>query len=360
MIPGPNPLLGGDVLPEVAARYFFLPSPALRPFVGMLVPGVRGAGPAVCDKYGDVLTASHFNSSTWSAHHDGNVKMTLQGARDCGIRGGDEVKGLFRASLPLEARRRMELDSTRQHGYIPDLRLYLPLEGHLRATLLEVKTLRCTASTYPARVREQNSRRATDARAAGLQKEYDTSLKHKDAAWCDTPEGEVGPMRAAFRSYGRLHGLVFGQVGEVSADVEKLIGVLARAGVEQQARAMHARTTQAAIGRLVWYLRRQLSSTNWRGLADVLLDRRAMLEEGDNRPAARSSRGPAWNGSCRRPTPPVEPVIPGGAAGGAAGPGRARVCRCSSSRHLSLSECSGCRAVLAYPPTIALHTLSAH
>ena len=52
----------------------------------------------------------------------------------------------------------------------------MPLEGHFRATLLEVKTLRYTASTYPARVREQNSRRATDTRAAGLQKEYDTSL----------------------------------------------------------------------------------------------------------------------------------------------------------------------------------------
>ena len=260
---------------------FVLPSPALSQFVGVEVPGARGAR---CDVYGDVLCCAHMEGGDWTKQHDANLDSMLASARKSGIRGDKELANIFRGSLPPQARRRMDADirsDPRRRGYVPDFRLFV--DG--RTYLHEVKTIHYGPSRYPPlpdirRGRRRAEARATNQRAAKVPREYEAMLARKDRAWCDTPEGEVGPLRRVLRSYPPLSGLCFGHVGEASDSVEQLLQTVARTTVDNTMRLRRARSAVTAKAMVAQQLRRAWGMAAWTANTELLLARRALLETG--------------------------------------------------------------------------------
>jgi len=146
----------------------------------------------------------------------------------------------------------------------------------MHARLLEVKTLVGTSSYASAGA---TGGRAVDTRARRVPGDYVASLARKDMQWCGTAEGEVGPLQGLLQSYGRLQALVFGAVGEASADVETLITTIAHVGAAAGvgAREFGARSRLAAIGQLAWATRRLFGMQHWRDIAQLMLDRKSRL-----------------------------------------------------------------------------------
>ena len=70
----------------------------------------------------------------------------------------------------------------------------------------------------------------------------------------------------------------------------KLVKTIVHAGAEDMVRFSHARSTKAARGMMVSQIRRQVGMEHWRGVADLILSRRAAMEAGGRRPQAASGR----------------------------------------------------------------------
>ena len=134
--------------------------------------------------------------------------------------------------------------------------------------------------------------RIVDKRQNGLTDEYAKKLHAKDQKWCGTAPGTTGPLEAKLSSFGRLRGLVFGTVGEVSEDVDKLVHALAHAGATARKGAAGTMSLDALRGYLIRHARKSIGITHWRGLATLLLDRRNAFTDGGAAEALRSaSRG---------------------------------------------------------------------
>ena len=138
---------------------------------------------------------------------------------------------------------------------------------------MEIKTLHfaptCTAYSGARRVRPVS---AVKVRADGLEGATERDLAKRDRAWCGTEADAVGPMLARFREFGKLKGLValFGAAGEVSKDVDKLIGLLARTSTSSSSswrtRAQRRMVWQQAARRRLQRWARWLGSSSrvWR------------------------------------------------------------------------------------------------
>ena len=165
-----------------------------------------------------------------------------------------------------------------------DLRLLLPDDSGLRARLLEVKTMTMCDTRYAPVANAANAARRVDLRARGLDAHYQWALQRKDVAWCGTAEGEVGPMQRVLQSHGKLIGLVFGAVGEVSQEVADLVSTMARHGAAAAGRALCARTTASAVTILANQARRTLAMSHCRASAHLLLGRVRHFEAADSAP----------------------------------------------------------------------------
>ena len=275
-IPDAQGCIPGAAFQEVAAGYFFLPSPALRPHVGKRI---EAAGSQVrrCDEFGDTLCSSILKGDGHRTHHDNITSSLLKLARESGIGGSSEVGDLFRAAVPERFRDTM---AQQMRGKIPDLALHLPSDGRgtvSRRTLCEVKTLHCCKTRYGTAA--DGAPKAVDKRAKGLEKEYTTALRRQDAKFGHPADSAAaGPLLRVFQSHGRLRGLVFGTVAEASEDVHQLVSTIAHCGAAASGLALGAKTYNAAQGRMAWNLKRALGAVVWTSRANLLLDRMAFLE----------------------------------------------------------------------------------
>ena len=168
---------------------------------------------------------------------------------------------------------------------------------------MDVKTVHYSLDRYKiTRSGVAAGKLPVDRRAGLLQAEYDKALKEADHRWCGVPreagEEVVGPMRAVFRGRGRLVGLVFGCVAEVSKDVVKLIKVIALAGASNIGMAAGAKTHEQAYRRHLWHVKRSLSGELWRSLAGLLLDRVMDIDVSGG--AGRRARATPQDGSSQR------------------------------------------------------------
>ena len=168
-----------------------------------------------------------------------------------------------------------------RYGYIPDLSMWLKekdaegVAGAPHARLLEVKTM-VGMSKYRERAFEG---RVVDKRSDGLMKDYEKKLHAKDVEWCGTARGATGPLQTQLQSHGALRGLVFGRVGEACHGVEKLLAIIAQGMMDSRRsqRALAGEASVAAVKRMMNQARRRLGMTYWRGLAQLILDRRSLL-----------------------------------------------------------------------------------
>ena len=108
-------------------------------------------------------------------------------------------------------------------------------------------------------------RRALETRASKAQR--------LDREFCATHPGVVGPVERRLLGFGPVRGLVFGHWGEASPRVTELMLAAAEVGSCRHWRSMRAANPAAAIGSLVWLLRRRWGIDAWRAHARPLLDR---------------------------------------------------------------------------------------
>jgi hypothetical protein len=300
LAPGDARNFTGAEFYEVAAQYFFLPSPGLAAHVGETIAfnSRWGRKEVPCDEFGDTLQNASLPGGGHSIYHDAAKLEVLEIAREMGLRAQPEVHTLFRDAVPPARRANLK---KQVRGMIPDLMIALPVDGRgtvTEDTLLEVKTITFT----PQSAAYAGARRATPVsgvrqRATGLETQTVRDLRRRDREWCGTQEGATGPLLARFRSFAKLRGLVFGALGEASPDVHKLLGVLAYTGAEAHGLAAGGTTTKAATGALAWQLKRRLARVVLKSRAKLLLDRRCFIgpgapTAGDGRTNAPRAAGP--------------------------------------------------------------------
>eukprot|EP00873_Tetraselmis_striata_P019639 jgi/Tetstr1/439903/TSEL_028310.t1 len=210
-------------LREVAAGYFFLPSPCLAPVVGcqIILPSTEH-NPVIVDLYGDALmNLPAPGDAHWRVQHDAIADAFRDHCvHDLGIAVRREVDDLFQQAVPLgNTVPRDELKDL-----VPDAELSLPAFNvvtgsydprSLKSTLLEFKTMR-----YGVKYTSVPRATAVDRFERSLLGDIQRGLAARDAAWHNTEPGQKGPLRDIL-DMSEYTGMVFGKVGEVSKGVHR-------------------------------------------------------------------------------------------------------------------------------------------
>mmetsp|Transcript_24324 Transcript_24324/g.62368 ORF Transcript_24324/g.62368 Transcript_24324/m.62368 type:complete len:467 (+) Transcript_24324:1409-2809(+) len=212
-------------LREVAAGYFFLPSPCLAPVVGsqIIMPSTEHK-PVTVDLYGDALmNLPAPGDAHWRVQHDAIADAFRDHCvHDLGIAVRREVDDLFQQAVPLgNTVPRDELKDL-----VPDAELSLPAFNvvtgsydprSLKSTLLEFKTMR-----YGVKYTSVPRATAVDRFERSLLGDIQRGLAARDAAWHNTEPGQKGPLRDIL-DMSEYTGMVFGTVGEVSKGVHRTV-----------------------------------------------------------------------------------------------------------------------------------------
>ena len=82
-------------------------------------------------------------------------------------------------------------------------------------------------------------------------------MRRLDRVYCETQDGDTGPVERKLRTFGPVRALVFGAWGEAPADTEVLLITLAARGSLRHRAAMRANDMDQARGALAWLLRRR-------------------------------------------------------------------------------------------------------
>eukprot|EP00873_Tetraselmis_striata_P039995 jgi/Tetstr1/460259/TSEL_005559.t1 len=202
-------------LREVAAGYFFLPSPCLGPVVGCqnILPSTE-RNPVIVDLYGDALmNLPAHGDAHWRVQHDAIADAFRDHCvHDLGIAVRREVDDLFQQALPLgNTVPRDELKDL-----VLDAELSLPVFNvvtgsydprSLKSTLLEFKTMR-----YGVKYTGVPRATAVDRFERSLLGDIQRGLAARDAAWHNTEPGQKGPLRDIL-DMSEYTGMVFGTVG---------------------------------------------------------------------------------------------------------------------------------------------------
>ena len=141
--------------------------------------------------------------------------------------------------------------------------------------LLEVKTLHHGSSTYPSSTERCH---AVGRRAASLHSEYLRKARALDQKFLATPANTQGPIEIKLRSFGTVGGLVFGAWAEASADVHRLVDVLAHACSTRNGRPEDA--TPVCSAQAARAIRRRWGMAVLGANARLLLDRLGLVGRG--------------------------------------------------------------------------------
>ena len=220
--PSPLTSIPGPLFQQAMAWRFCVPSPALHNLVGQPV----GSEGAVMDPYGDSLMCAKLPGDTWRTKHD-VIKMTLANfCHEARLPIDIEVYGTFAPHIPVAA---LDENGDLHHfrdrqGLVPDFMFKLPLtNGPPSDTLADVKGLNAGKTWY------QNRDKQVNVRSRLVDSEYRRALRKIDQKYNLSEEGETGPLQAILASFGRVQGLVFGVLGEVSEDVHNLLSHISNA-----------------------------------------------------------------------------------------------------------------------------------
>ena len=99
-------------------------------------------------------------------------------------------------------------------------------------------------------------------------------------------------MLSRLRSFGPTKGLVFGCIGEVSADVKSVLYSVSRAAGREFLRRQPSANRYINIGNGAWYAKRRLAMVGLRARANLLLDRIQFLGPGAKAAYDRSQARP--------------------------------------------------------------------
>eukprot|EP00873_Tetraselmis_striata_P013841 jgi/Tetstr1/434105/TSEL_023249.t1 len=206
-------------LREVAAGYFFLPSPCLAPVVGcqIILPSTEH-NPVIVDLYGDALmNLPAPGDAHWRVQHDAIADAFRDHCvHDLGIAVRREVDDLFQQAVPLG--NTVPMDELKD--LVPDAELSLPAFNvvtgsydprSLKSTLLEFKTMR-----YGVKYTSVPRATAVDRFERPLLGDIQRGLAARDAAWHNTEAGQKGPLRDIL-DMSEYTGMVFGTVASCTS-----------------------------------------------------------------------------------------------------------------------------------------------
>ena len=130
-------------------------------------------------------------------------------------------------------------------------------------------------------------------RADQLHNEYVLKARRVDTAYCETPQGQVGPVERKLLSFERVRGLVFGAFGEASLPVHQLVDSLATSRVSvaapQRGRMGVERSEAGERAIVVGQVRRKLSIASIRAQCISLHGRLELIGAGLAEATARRS-----------------------------------------------------------------------
>eukprot|EP00873_Tetraselmis_striata_P004406 jgi/Tetstr1/424670/TSEL_015192.t1 len=197
-IPTARTVMTPHELREVAAGYFFLPSPCLAPVVGsMIILPSTEHNPVTVDLYGDALM---------------NLPVMLYVRR--------EVDDLFQQAVPLG--NTVPMDKLKD--LVPDAELSLPalnvVTGSYDPRSLKSKLLEFNTMRYGVKYNVVPRVTAVDRFERSMLGDIQRGLAARDAAWHNTEPGQKGPLRDIL-DMSEYTGMVFGTVGEVNKGVRR-------------------------------------------------------------------------------------------------------------------------------------------
>jgi len=236
----------------------------------------RPRGEVVCGASGDELKSAKFSGlegggSDHSRHR--SVSDVLEKlCRRAGFPHRADVVGEFAAVVPHGRRESFSGEVRERRVCVPDFLFGAWKEGRAkRSVLAELKLLSCCPSRYKTG-RASGGARAVEARARGLQGDYERKAGGADRKFCGVQQGEVGPVLAKLRSFGAVKGLVFGAWGEASQGVHELVQQLAERKAETAPGPHFSKSgvvlgPEAVKGLFVSQLRKEVSC----GVASIVL-----------------------------------------------------------------------------------------
>ena len=302
--PGTDTRMSSREFTEAAAANLCLPSPACAARVGETVKGR-----VKIDPYGDNVQANTLRGDHWRQRHTMLVQFIHRACMWAGVAAEMEVFNLFSGLVRQEGLSRLERAKQRQ-GLVPDLRIAVAPQAVADAevardlrtrgagirggggtveggVLHEVKLI----SSNKTRYKPNSQKRAVDARADLLPKEYLDKAKHADQVYNQVPAGTVGPVERKLIQLGEVRGIVAGAFGEVSEDTHALLAALATYRVREtgvsRGRKGHLRTEEAERALAISSLRRRLGVLTARCQTHSLLGRLDVLGPGSTAAAGR-------------------------------------------------------------------------
>eukprot|EP00873_Tetraselmis_striata_P044669 jgi/Tetstr1/464933/TSEL_009667.t1 len=210
-IPTARTVMTPHEMREVAAGYFFLPSPCLAPVVGsqIILPSTKH-NPVTVDLYDDAfMNLPAPGDAHWRVQHDAIADAFREHCvHDLGIAVRREMDDLFQQAVPLG--NTVPMDELKD--LVPDAELSLPAFNvvtgsydpcSLKSTLLEFKTMR-----YGVKYTAMPRATAVDRFERSLLGDIQRGLAARYAAWHHTEPGQKGPLRdiVDMSEHGLRHG----------------------------------------------------------------------------------------------------------------------------------------------------------
>jgi len=268
--------LAGPEFKEGVCRYLALPSPACAPYVGQLLGNGRRRQPL--DAHGHTLTCTPLDK-LWDVQHDTIAHKLFTDMDQLGVRVEWVPKRIFSHLIAPQQGRGGGVKNI-----LPDLRVWLPIDGPERALLYDVKTIHASGNTYKnAHLRGGERCKSAKVRADRVPQEYAAHADKIDEhnrrvgfhppgvpRWDGAPPG---PVRRLLDTFQPVRGLCFGAYAETSPAVDKLLKAVAEHASARTWRELGARCAKEAKAHYVSSLRRNLGVSAMRENARLVLYR---------------------------------------------------------------------------------------
>ena len=136
---------------------------------------------------------------------------------------------------------------------------------------MELKSFSYGPTNYKSKRCHRERRRAANLRERKIQTGYIAKARKADRMWCNTPEGEQGPIEQRLLQFGPVLGLTAGGFGEMNSYMDVLVDLIATKAAEDKWRLMGATSLAQAKQTFVIRVRRSIGVEAARGLARLRL-----------------------------------------------------------------------------------------
>ena len=176
-----------------------------------------------------------------------------------------EATDLFSHLFTNEAYLAQSKSARQRQGICPDF--WIPSSNRI----MELKSFSYSPVRYKSKKCHRERRHAANLRERSIQTGYIAKARKADRMWCNTPEGEQGPIEQRLLQFGPVLGLTAGGFGEMNSYMDVLVDLIATKAAEDKWRLMGATSLAQAKQTFVIRVRRSIGVEAARGLARLRL-----------------------------------------------------------------------------------------